>query len=300
MVILYILILLLSTTVVKTLSKYCSNIVSASSVASYSLYLMFNGAIACIFFFISSNFKLSINLATALYSLIFAFVVIMSLIGIFMYRFTNIATVTILTSACGLVATSALGIILFDEAITVNKIIQILIMLVAVTLTFYDKNKRSKKSEDMKKPKRNILLLLAVTAIVTVASSSSTIITKYYALDTRVADESSFFFFTNLFLMLIAAIFFTVDSIISKERFKDALTLLHPKKSIGLIGKTVFSNIYSLVGILLIAIIDVSAYSPLSSAIVIISGVIASIIWRERLGVLSYLAALIACVVVFI
>ena len=300
MLILYISLLFLSAIGSKVFSKLSSNIVVGSSIASYSMYLIFNGAVACIFFFISANFKLSLNLATAVYSLIFALVVVMSLSCVYTYKFTDITTVTILTSTFGLVGTSVLGIILFDEEITLNKVIRILMMLVAVILTFCDKNKRPVDNKDTAKPKRNVLLLLAVTVVVTIATCAATIVTKYYALDTRVADENSFFFFTNVFLIVIASAFFAVDSIVSKDRFKAAVKMLHPRKSIALVGNTICSNVNSLVGILLIAIIDVSVYSPLSSAIVIIAGVIASIIWRERLGVLSYLAALIACVVLFI
>jgi drug/metabolite transporter (DMT)-like permease len=45
---------------------------------------------------------------------------------------------------------------------------------------------------------------------------------------------------------------------------------------------------------------DLSVYTPVSSAIGVIVAVIASVIFRERLGIFSYLAAAVACVAVII
>ena len=76
--------------------------------------------------------------------------------------------------------------------------------------------------------------------------------------------------------------------------------MLNPKRALVFVGNTVCNNVGSLVGILLIAIIDVSVYSPLVSALGIISGVAASLIFRQRLGALSYLAAVFACGAMFL
>ena len=65
-------------------------------------------------------------------------------------------------------------------------------------------------------------------------------------------------------------------------------------------GNVICSNVGSLMGILLIALIDVSVYSPVTSALTILAGVAGSLLLRERLGLLSYLAAALACVAMVI
>ena len=134
--------------------------------------------------------------------------------------------------------------------------------------------------------------------ITLLSNAASTIITKFYALDIRVVDENSFFFFTNVFLIILAAIALAVDGIINREHFKAAMTMLKPKKLITLSGNTVCSNVVSLIGVPLLALIDISVYTPIMSALGIISGVVASLLFREKLGVFSYIAALIACITV--
>jgi drug/metabolite transporter (DMT)-like permease len=284
----------------KVFAKFCSNLVVGGSVASYTLYCIFNGCVACVFFFIMGGFRLSVNLPTLIYSVIFAWIVIFSTVGLVAYKLADVATVTILTGTCGLIATSALGAILFRETVETVTVIRILIMLVAMVCNVLDQRKPTAVRTEAPRPKRKLPLLICVILAVTLSNAAVTVITKFYALDPHVTDENSFFFFTNVFLILFSSVAFLWDSIRHREHFHDAVKLLRPKKAVALVGNTVCSNVSSLVGILLIALIDVSVYSPLTSALGIISGVAASLLFREKLGVLSYLAALIACVAVFI
>ena len=283
----------------KIFGKLCSNLVIGGSVASYALYFMFNGTVACIFFFVSGGFKLSLNLPTAIYSVIFAIIVVLSIVGLLAYKLADVSSITIITSTSALVATSMLGAFIFKENVDLTTVVRILIMLVAVTLTFLDKRKASHAQTDKSSPKHRMLLLTLVIFVTTLSNAASTIITKFYALDPNVTDENSFFFFTNVFLFAFASIAFAADSIKNHTHFKDAIKLLNPKRSVTLVGNTVCSNVSSLVGILLIALIDVSLYSPLNSAIGIISGVTVSLLFCEKLGLLSYLAAIIACIAIF-
>ena len=68
----------------------------------------------------------------------------------------------------------------------------------------------------------------------------------------------------------------------------------------SIVGNTVCSNIGSLAGLLLISQMSVSVYTPISSALGILSGFIASLCFREKVGILSYLAALGAFVAIII
>ena len=285
----------------KLFGKRCSDLVVGGSVASYSLYFVVNGVVACAFFFVVGGFTLSINLPTAIYSIIFSIIVMISVVGLVAYKYADVATITIVTSTCGLVATSVLGALIFKESFELITLIRILIMLVAVILAFLDKNRGAAElvGEERQK-KKTSWLIVPIIIVVLLSNSATTIITKFYALDATVVDENSFFFFTNVFLVAFSSIAFAVDSLRNKNHFKSAVVLVKSKSIVWLVGNVICSNVGSLVGLLLIALIDVSVYSPVTSALGILSGVVASLIFRERLGALSYIAAVLSCVAVFI
>ena len=69
---------------------------------------------------------------------------------------------------------------------------------------------------------------------------------------------------------------------------------------IAIAGNTVCGNISSIVSVLIMAQLDVSIYSPISSALGIIVGVIGSLMFKEKLGVYAYIAAAVSCIAVII
>ena len=69
---------------------------------------------------------------------------------------------------------------------------------------------------------------------------------------------------------------------------------------ISIVGSTFAANIASLVSAWIIAQMDISVYTPVMSSIGIIAGFIGSLIYREKLGVLSYIAIAAAIVAVII
>ena len=283
--------------------KLCSNFVAGGSAAGYMVYFIFNGVVSCVFFYIISGFHISLNPLTVLYSAIFALIVMLSVVGLYAYKLTDVATVTILTSTCGLVATSALGIILFQETLTLQTALRVVIILVAVILSFLDKNQKKAKIKSADKTKKTfgtVGLFVVIMALILLSNSATTIITKYYAMDPGVTDENSFFFFTNVLLILFSALILLIAGFLQREQFQKALEILKPKNALFMAGNVICSNVGSLMGILLIALIDVSVYSPVTSALTILAGVAGSLLLRERLGLLSYLAAALACVAMVI
>ena len=111
---------------------------------------------------------------------------------------------------------------------------------------------------------------------------------------------NSFFFWSNAILLVGALLLIAFLLIKEKSSLFESLSILHPKKLISLAGNTVCSNIGSIVALLLVAQMDLSVYTPVASAIGVIVAVIASVIFREKLGIFSYLAAAVACAAVII
>ena len=140
----------------------------------------------------------------------------------------------------------------------------------------------------------------AVILVMLTVNCANTVITKYYAIDTRVCNANSFFFFTNVILAVGNLLLVAVDLVKNSGGLKDIAPLFKPLNFLSLSGNTVCSNVGSLVGILIISQMDVSVYSPISSAIGILAGFLGSLVFRQKLGWLSYIGALGALVAVII
>lgn len=286
----------------KIFAKLCSNHVVGSSVAKYTLFLSVNGAVACLFFWISGGFRLALNLTTLFYSAVYALIITVILIsGLMVYRFATIAGVNILSSAFGLVGSLVMGALLFDESIGARHLIRVGIMLVAVLLVFLDARRHESK-EERRPPRARVHTVkkIAVLAAMLLSGLANTAITKAFAVSKSVTDENSFFFFTNALIVLGAAVIFLIVCGKMPCQFRESVKLLHPKQLVSLAGNTVCSNVGSLIGLRIMVLLPVSVYSPISSAVGIFLSLISSWIFRERLGLYSYLAAAVACVAIIL
>ena len=91
------------------------------------------------------------------------------------------------------------------------------------------------------------------------------------------------------------------DELIRKNaKPRELIKMFTAKNLICWGGSTVCSNVGSLLTVKLLAIVDISIYTPVWSALGVIISLTASIIFREKLGIFSYLAAAVACVAVII
>lgn len=284
----------------RILSKLCSNAVVSNSRDKYALFVVANGLVACVFFFISGGFHIAINLPTALYSLLYSAIVIFSLVfNLIIYKLIDIASLTVILSALGLITTSSVGMMLFNEPPEYKNLLRIAIMLACVFLVFLDGKRHTSENSSSANKKFTAKTALTLLALLTL-NCASTIVCKYFSTDVRVTDENSYFFFTNVFLVLGGIAVVISDLFLHPKDVKNALDVLRPSNLVSIAGNTVCSNIGSLVGLLLIAQMNVSVYTPISSAIGILAGFVASLCFREKVGAFSYIAALGAIVAVII
>ena len=283
----------------RVFAKLSSNIVAGTSRAKYALYFTVNGTVACLFFLLSGGFKLSFNVPTLIYSVLYALIVTVSLVSnTIIYKLASISDVNIIVSSTGLIGSAFIGYLVFKESIGINTVIKICIMLVTIVLIFFE-NKKKTGNDEKKQTGNHFLKIIVFTALVFVALSNSLII-KAFSVSENVTDSNSFFFLTNLILIAGAVTVYIVESVKNHEGFKDSLSLLSPANLFSLAGNTVFSNIGTLISVLIMAQIPLSLYSPLSSALGVLIAVAASLIFRERLGKLSYVAAILAICAVII
>ena len=306
MILMLLVIYMLSSVGSTSFSKATSKVVSGASRAKYSLFLIVNGLTACFFFWIFGGFKLDVNLPTLIYSAIYALIVALILIlTMIAYRMVSVSGVNIIKSGCGLLGTSAIGFILFSEELSFNSVLRITIMTAAIVFTFIDSRCKDGGDASVKRGagerRAGSVSSLAIVLILLVAvSCANTVTLKYYTMDTRVADDNSFFFLTNLFISAGCAVVLIFEALAAKGRISEASEIFKPRALVSIVGNTLCSNVGSLVGILLLAQMQVSVYTPVTSALGIVAGVIGSLVFRERLGVFSYLAAAAAIIAVII
>ena len=286
----------------KAFSKLCSNILVHSSVAKYSLVLMVNSLVACIVFFSLSGLALSINETTFIYSAIYALVVAAVLISNFViYRYANISNANILSRASNMVCSVLLGVLFFSETIDLTKLLRIALMLLAILFVFIDQRNANVTIEKKTGPTRtrNIGFVLVMFAV-TVSTCASTAVLKSFAMSEKTTDENSFFFFTNAILFVATFLIFLFACLKNKAEFRSSISLLSSKRLISIVGNTICSNATSIASVYIVAKMDISTYSPISSAIGVIAGLAASLIFREKIGLFSYISVVIACIAVIV
>ena len=282
----------------KVFSKLCSNTVTKNGEESYTLFMLINGLVACLFFAISGGFSISLNLTTILYSVAFALLVALSLfVTLVIYRYADVASVGVITGSMSLLGTTLVGVLFFSEEMDIRRAIRIAVLLVAVVFVFLEN--RKPKSEEKHQRGGGIILFLLLLLMIA-ATCMTTVVTKLFAISERVTDENSFFFFTNVILSVTSLLVLLIQSVKKKKTPITLLTTLRPLELLFMVANTVASNVGSLVGVLLLRTMDIAVYTPITSALAIIAGALASIIFREKLGKWSYLALAIATLAVLI
>ena len=284
----------------KIFGKLSSVAVSGSPKIMYTVFFVINGLTACIFFLATSGFNVAINAATAIYSLIYAVVVLLSIITTYAaYQLISVAGVDVTANASSLVGLSIISFFLFNEPIVLTTVIKVVIMILAVSFIFVD-SRNQEKLPNRKLKKLSFKKLIPLLLIIIIIQCLNTVILKYFSLSEAVTNETSFFFFTNVILIIAALVFLLILTLKDKESVRKTIKILKPKTVVTMAGSTVCSNIMSIVGVWIIAKIDVSLYTALSSALSIITAVVGSVLFRERLGFFSYLAMIFAILAIII
>ena len=283
--------------------KINSGLLNGASRAKYSLYLSVVGVIACVFFWIFGGFSIGVNLPTLAFALVYALIAAASIIlKMTAFGLASVSGVNIIMSGCNLICSLALGALIFSEDITPIKIVRVALMLASIVFTFLEAKRldaAKEKAEERAKGKKGIKLFI-VLALIILVSCIDIVTLKLFTRNTRVLDENSFFFWTNVLLVAGCLLIVLFDVIKKKGADKEIFVLFKPKNLATTAGVTVSSNVGSLTSLALLALMDVSVYTPVTAALGVVSGVVASLIFREKLGVFSYISALLALVAVII
>lgn len=304
-------ILLLTLTVAevigKVASKTCSNVIAAkSSRIKHLIYLIIVGIVACGVLFTLNGFKVSCNPRTLLYALGYSVICsVIAVCGLEIMKYANISGVLVLSSLGSLLSSALVGVFIFHEEISPRTLIKIGIMFIPAVLTFIETKKYGKDSTEKRGKSATLKLAIILLILITVRCGNNVLI-KFYKMDTGVTDISSMFIFTNLFQALMSLVPLIIY--IARKRstpglhteLVDARSIFRILPILAIIANTTTSNVVSLISAELISLMDISIYTPTASALGMISGVIASFIYRERHDATFYISAVLAVVAVII
>ena len=286
--------------------KKNSNAFSVSGITG-SLFYVFETSLFALFYFWALNgFKLSFNNHVLVYGMIYGIVVILTLVlSIFVYRYATFSFVTFVSGSVSLMLSLLVGNLLFNEVISPDKILRIALMLVATFVIFLgNKNKDNKKSSSEEHQtnivKRNFVIACVIIVLNSILAAVATAILKFYAGDPNVTDQNSFFFATNIFsaLFVLPILPFTMKK--NKVKMSELFRMVKSKKTVYSAVTTINSNIRSIIQILILGMMDVSIFSPISSALGFVAVAIATPIIGEKLNKYTVIATIIAIVSVFL
>lgn len=284
-------------------AKRCSNSVAENAVAPQALYVMLNGIAACIFFFISGGFRIAVNWETLVFAFLFALICTTSVLSsLVAYKLSTIAGVSIIAGACSTVCSMLIGSLVFRETLDTRRILRLLILLSAcalVTLNVLKKEKAVEEATGVAKKRQGIRFAIVLILFVAVGCSN-TLLSKAFVRSETVTDENSYFFLTNAIMVVAGAAVLGVRAITARQETKKAFYLLQPKNLLTISLNTITSNMISLIGIWLMALVDLAVYSPVNQALGVLSAVTASFLFKEKQGLLLWSAAVLACISVLI
>ena len=220
-------------------------------------------------------------------------------------RYASILGAGILVSPFSIMFTSLCGVLIFSETIAYTTYIKVALLTVSALLIYLDLRVRTSKNGNVtdpekEKPKADLKKFFPLAALGVVFGAIQTIIPKLFALSDTVTDEHSFYLMTNVFMLLSALSYFAFLSVKSKENFKDSLVIFEPKRLAPTVLNVVSNNVSSLVLIPILAAVNLSVYTPVSSAYGIVVSIVASLCFKEKLGVFSYLGAAVAIIAMII
>lgn len=277
-------------------NKMCSNVLTSGGVSGNAIYIFLVSLISCITYSAFTGFTFEFDTATILLSIALAAASVASLlISLVIYRLASVSGVNVIMTSLSLVSSAAIGFTLFSESVDFTKILRIIIMITAGIFVYFDNV--SKEKTDLKKSGNKRILFVITILCLLIINCYTTIQSKLLATGNLVADTNTFFFMTNVYMLLgsLAVILYVVFK--NPDEIKKNLVLLKPKNILTMTGNTFGSNISVVLNVLILARMDLSVFTMISSALGILCAAIVSLLFKEKLGIYAKISILLSLVV---
>lgn len=280
-------------------AKYSSASLKAFGTRGILAGCFISSAVACVVFLVMSGFKPVIDLRITVYALVYALVCISSVaLSFVIYRYFPVTACALIGSSASLLSALLIGWAFFSEVPDLWSILRLALMLGATVLIFFDSRKKTAFSpEKTSFSWIRILLILAFVAV----SCTAMPITRCYAGDPNVPGSSaSWFLMTNVFMLVFLVPLSLV--LFPKTKSENAVSLrrLPFKCVLSVAMHTLCSNGTSVLQVVLVSMITLSAFGSLSSAFGILSATAVSLLWKEKPRLKTWIAVALSLVAVFL
>lgn len=256
----------------------------------FILYNLINASLATVYFFAGNKFLLHMNLTTLLFSVVYALLVMVSLIiSIVALSKVSISLSQVSSTAGSVVLSAMFGIIVLKEAVSINLILSVMFMLLSVAIPYFSFRGSNKKGGGI------------ISAVLFINAGLSIIIQKIYTKTPGVCEANSFFLMTNIIIVLICAVILMYLRL-KNGRNNVSLGQMFTKKQLGIIAsRTLLSNVSSVISIIIIANMNISVYTVMASSLTLVAAAANSkFVFKERLHLSEWISMGCAVCAIFL
>lgn len=257
------------------------------------LYNLINAAFGSIYFYFLCKFNVQMNLVTFVFSAIYAAMVVNGLVlGVVSLSKLSIPFHAIVGMAGSVVGSTVFGVALFNEQITVKALTAAVLMIAAVAVPCIG-------HPELWNRKNSLPICIWVFANSFIGSA----FLKIYTRTPGALDANNMFFMTNFIDLIFAAAFVVLFRIIKgKIAAKETFGGVIGKKEFANIGvRTALSNLNSILSVIVIAAMDISVYTIVTSSLgLIVNACISKLIFREALFKENYISIALALMAIVI
>ena len=288
----------------KATNKLTSVVMDGENRSTYYSHCAIRSLVACLFFFMLGGFSISINTKTLLFSLGYGLSILAYiLINLFSLRFMNVLGAGILSTPLNLILTAVMGVLLWEEDITLSRYLAIILTSVSALLIFIDIRHLAKQDNKGKSDagRVNLKAYIPLMLLSVVFAVIQNLFLKAFAISTDVTDENSFYFLTNFVILAWGLIMLGIQSFSNIGEVKTGLKSFFTfKRALPSVSNVLLGNVAAIALMPILKEIEISNFTPLSSAYMIIVSVFVSLLFKERLGIFSYISALVAIAAMFV
>ncbi len=292
--------LFLSTTFSLVLNKKCSRIMLGKGYIGQAAFVFLNSVFSCFVYLAYNGFILQLNLSSVLLAGLYAFFCIISVtLGIIVYQYADVASINIAKSSLTLITTFFVGLIFFKEQFTVIKVIRVVLMIFAALCVFID-SKNESQNIRIKNENHNFLKFILIMAALIPVGCYSTVQAKLANSETLIPNINSYFFMTNLAMVVFSSACILLCFFKNKSSVFNCFASFGTRGLFTMIALAINSSISALIGVFILKYIDISVYSPVSSALTILCSAFISFLLKEFPGKLAIFAIILALFAVII
>lgn len=274
------------------LSKKFSLHITLNTISTLMMNVMVSICAVCFFsvWILVSQTPFTFNLPTVLFAVAFALIVASSLItSILAYQYISMPMIAITSNAGGIILAFFFGIFFLKEATTWKHIMAAILLLIAIVLPY---RRNFGKTSSMTALFLCVLLFLNSGAVA--------IINKLYAIHPLVCDSKLYFWLTNL---IIGAGSCSLLPLVSKkQRCPLSFSKYYSGGMVAMLClKTIFSNLCSVVNILVLVQMSIGSFTVASSSLtLILNTLISRLCFKEKQTAAIYFSLVLSIIAIML